>query len=147
MYKVLVHTNPDGTVGVTTFADGDSLGENHPDLKLLLEAAIQPPVYVDAADMPQDRLFRGAWKQDGRKCVECPLKSKEIAHQIRRAKREAEFAPYDELVSKQIPGQSESAEEARAGIRAKYDAVQVEMDACKSAAELRAVLQSLVASS
>lgn len=106
-------------------------------------------VVVDTKDMPgdnpdgYDKLFRGAFKYTGGKCVECPVKSKEIAHGYRRAAREAEFAPHDESIAKMIPGRADEAELARAAIRAKYDGVQAQLDACATPDELRAVLQGL----
>lgn len=106
-------------------------------------------VVVDTVDMPgdnpqgYDKLFRGAFKYADGKCVECPVKSKEIAHGYRRAAREAEFAPHDESIAKMIPGRADEAELARAAIRAKYDAVQVQLDACTTPDELRAVLMGV----
>lgn len=52
-------------------------------------------------------------------------KAKLIGHTIRRAKRAAAFAPYDELIAKQIPGSEAAAAEAtRAIIRTHYAEVQ-----------------------
>jgi hypothetical protein len=50
-------------------------------------------------------------------------KAKNIAHDIRRIKREEEFAPYDAVIMKQIPGNDATeAEAARQAIRDKYAA-------------------------
>ena len=56
-------------------------------------------------------------------------KAKVIAHEVRRAKRAEEFAPLDEVIMKQIPGNDATqAEAARQAIRDKYSALQVQMD-------------------
>lgn len=69
------------------------------------------------------------------------LKAKEIAHKYRRAKRELEFTPYDEVIMKQIPGvDKDAAEIARQAIRAKYDTIQVSIDACTDAAQLKQIM-------
>ena len=57
-------------------------------------------------------------------------KAKAIAHDMRRAAREAEFKPFDEVIAKQIPGASaQEAEAARQAIRAKYSQQQEAIDA------------------
>jgi hypothetical protein len=64
-------------------------------------------------------------------------KAKDIAHELRRAARAAEFAPHDELIARRIPGADDAAAEvARAGIRAKYAAVQAAVDAAADAPAL-----------
>ena len=67
-------------------------------------------------------------------------KAKAIAHDIRRAARAEEFKPYDEAIAKQIPGQMEGAEAARAAIRAKYAAMQTAIDAATTVEEIKAVI-------
>lgn len=68
-------------------------------------------------------------------------KAKAIAHEKRREAREKEFAPYDEIIAKQIPGLSaEQAETQRQLIRSKYAALQVQMDAAQTADALKALL-------
>ena len=80
---------------------------------------------VDAADIPSDRYFRGAWVANGA-AVEVDLdKAKEIGHDLRRQNRAEEFKPFDEVIAKQIPGvDAVAAEEARQAIRDKYALVQ-----------------------
>jgi len=52
-------------------------------------------------------------------------KAKTIAHELRRKQRSKEFAPYDEVISKQIPGNDYAdAEAKRQIIRDKYFQVQ-----------------------
>ena len=65
-------------------------------------------------------------------------KAKTVAHDIRRAARSVEFQPYDEAIAKQIPGQAEGAEAARATIRAKYATMQTAIDAASTVDEIKA---------
>lgn len=64
-------------------------------------------------------------------------KAKAIAHEIRRANRELEFAPYDEIVAKQIPGKVADAEQARERIRQRYANIQNLVDAASTIDELK----------
>ena len=68
-------------------------------------------------------------------------KAKAIAHDKRRVAREVEFQPYDEAIAKQIPGQVEGAEAARAAIRAKYATMQTAIDAAATVDEIKTVLE------
>lgn len=73
-------------------------------------------------------------------------KAKEITHGLRRAARAAEFAPHDEVIARRIPGADDAAAEAaRAGIRAKYAAVQVDVEASSSAEELTKIVEQFKA--
>lgn len=67
-------------------------------------------------------------------------KAKGIAHDIRRAARAEEFKPYDDAIAKQIPGQMEGAEAARAAIRAKYATMQTAIDAASTVDEIKAAM-------
>ena len=68
-------------------------------------------------------------------------KAKAIAHEVRRIKRAEEFAPLDEVIMKQIPGNDAAqAEAARQAIRDKYSALQVQMDAATTVDELKSLL-------
>lgn len=68
-------------------------------------------------------------------------KVKLIAHDIRRAKRDDEFAPYDAVIAKQIPGADfAAAEAARQIIRDKYATMQNEIDKSISPDEIKVVL-------
>ncbi len=64
-------------------------------------------------------------------------KAKAIGHDMRRAARAAEFAPYDDAIAKQIPGQMEGAEAARQAIREKYAAMQTAIDAAITPDEIK----------
>jgi hypothetical protein len=68
-------------------------------------------------------------------------KAKAIGHDMRRAARAEEFAPYDKIIAAQIPGQSATdAEASRAAIRAKYADMQTEIDAAGSTDEIKTAL-------
>jgi hypothetical protein len=68
-------------------------------------------------------------------------KAKEIAHNIRRNQRAEEFAPLDEVIMKQIPGNDlTSAESERQKIRDKYDEIQNAIDTAESPEELKDLL-------
>jgi hypothetical protein len=71
-------------------------------------------------------------------------KAKTIAHEMRRAKREEEFKPHDEVIMKQIPGaDADAAETARAAIRTKYETVQTDIDAAINEVELINVVENM----
>jgi hypothetical protein len=68
-------------------------------------------------------------------------KAKEIAHNLRREKREEEFAPLDAIIMKQIPGQSaDSVEQQRQAIRDKYAVMQNDINAAQAPQELKNIL-------
>jgi len=68
-------------------------------------------------------------------------KAKIIAHVKRREARAEEFKPYDEVIMKQIPGNSASeAEAARQVIRTKYATMQTEIDAAATVDEIKAAM-------
>lgn len=65
-------------------------------------------------------------------------KAKNIAHDIRRAKRSEEFAPLD--IQATIPSQAVAAEEARQAIRDKYATIQQQIDASTTPDEIKSAL-------
>jgi polyhydroxyalkanoate synthesis regulator phasin len=67
-------------------------------------------------------------------------KAKAIGHDMRRAARAEEFKPFDEAISKQIPGAVDGAETARQVIRDKYAAIQTSIDAAATPEEIKAAL-------
>ena len=70
-------------------------------------------------------------------------KAKLIAHKSRRAMRDVEFKPYDDIIAKQIPGKSATdAEAQRQLIRNKYAAMQTSIDASTTVDEIKAALAS-----
>jgi hypothetical protein len=96
-----------------------------------------PYEIVDAAEIPTDRTFRGAWVM-GDCCVEHDInRCKEIAHDRRRAARSNEFAPHDEIIAKQIPGaDAAAAEVARQEIRDRYADIQTAIEAAATVEQL-----------
>jgi D-serine deaminase-like pyridoxal phosphate-dependent protein len=69
-------------------------------------------------------------------------KAKSIAHERRRAKRELEFAPFDALIAKQIPGSyAQQAEVERQKIRNKYDEIQIAIDKAETPDQIKAALE------
>lgn len=68
-------------------------------------------------------------------------KAKNIGHVIRRQLRAAEFAPFDDLIVKQIPGTDVQAVEAqRQLVRDKYAAIQNEIDASTTPEQIKEAL-------
>jgi hypothetical protein len=65
-------------------------------------------------------------------------KAKAIAHDVRRAKRAAEFAPLD--IQATIPAQAAQAEAARQVIRDKYADMQTDIDAAATPQELKSII-------
>lgn len=69
-------------------------------------------------------------------------KAKLIAHDKRRAARAEEFAPYDEIIAKQIPGISATnAEAERAAIRQKYAQIQLEIDGAQTVDQIKTAMK------
>jgi hypothetical protein len=72
-------------------------------------------------------------------------KARLIAHDRRRAAREQDFAPFDNVIAKQIPGASAQAAEAeRQKIRDKYAAVQTAIDEAETPDAIKAALEGEV---
>ena len=102
-----------------------------------------PYEIVEATDIPSDRYFRDAWVIGMDGCVEHDLdQCRAIGHDKRRAARTEAFAPFDEIIAKQIPGaDAAEAEAARAEIRSKYANVQLAIDAAADPDEIKAALE------
>ena len=134
----IIYTNTDGTVAVIV-----PTGE----LPIEEVAAKDVPAglayeIVTADEVPSDRTFRGAWVL-GDHCIDHDLdKCKAIGHDKRRAARAEEFAPYDEVIMKQIPGvDAIAAEASRQVIRDKYAAVQDAVNAAKTPDAIKVALE------
>jgi len=103
---------------------------------------------VDAADLPgpgndsYDKTFRGAFRHSGNGKVHEDLDhAKLISHERRRARRDIEMAPHDEVIMKQLPGKSAvDAEAARQAIRNKHEKLQLDIDAAGSTDALKTLL-------
>jgi len=137
MNSRIIYSNPDGTVAVIIPTDEISIEE----VAAKDVPAGTPYEIVDAAEVPADRTFRGAWVMDDC-CIDLDIdKCREIGHQHRRAARAKEFAPHDELIAKQIPGaDAAAAEAARQEIRDRYVLVQEAIDAAEDPAAIKAAL-------
>lgn len=69
-------------------------------------------------------------------------KAKVVAHKIRRARREEEFAPFDALIAKQIPTfPVPDLEAKRWKIRQKYHEMQAAIDAAEDVEEVKSCLE------
>lgn len=69
-------------------------------------------------------------------------KAKDIAHDMRRSARSAEFAPLD--IKATIPSEAEAAEAERTLIREKYALIQDEIDAATDVATLKSALGDIL---
>jgi hypothetical protein len=76
-------------------------------------------------------------------CIEHDLdRCKTIGHDIRRTKRAEKFAPLDEVIAKQIPGNdAAAAEAARQVVRDKYADAQDAIDEAETPDEIKAALE------
>jgi hypothetical protein len=130
----IVYRNESGGVSVITPTGSVELA-----LKDVPEGV--PYEIVDAAEVPADRTFRGAWVM-GDCCIDHDLeRCREIGHDKRRVARAEEFKPHDELIAKQIPGaDAAAAEAARQEIRDRYALVQEAIDAAEDPAAIKAAL-------
>ena len=71
-------------------------------------------------------------------------KAKTISHDKRRDARAKEFAPLDEVIMKQIPGNDATVAEAtRQVIRDKYATIQTNIDAATTVDELKSIVDTL----
>jgi hypothetical protein len=71
-------------------------------------------------------------------------KAKIISHDKRRDARAKEFAPLDEVIMKQIPGNdATAAEAARQVIRDKYAAIQTNIDDATTVDQLKTIVDTL----
>lgn len=68
-------------------------------------------------------------------------KARVIVHDIRRAKRTAEFSPLD--IKATIPSEAAAAEAARQAVREKYAAIQTDIDAAPGIPELKLIVEQL----
>jgi hypothetical protein len=129
----IIYTNNEGGVSIITPTGELSIEEVA--AKDVPEGIPYEIVEDDA--IPSDRTFRNAWVL-GDCCIEHDLdKCKDIAHDKRRAKRAEEFAPYDDIIAKQIPGaDAVAAEAARQEIRDKYTEMQNNIDAATTVEQL-----------
>jgi len=134
--KVAVFNNADGGVSVVIPAQNTRMSEAE-----ILDRDAPGAVHVDVAALPVDRTFRRAWRLSGGAVVVDAAAALAMAHEMRRAKRDADFEPLDREAT--IPAKARGAETARQAIRDRYAKVQTDMDAAPDVAALRALVKSL----
>lgn len=101
--------------------------------------------FVTDQSLLPDYDFYGAWSVDiPSGAVSVSLQdAKLLAHKVRRAKRDEDFKPHDEAISKQIPGSdAQLSESSRASIRAADALIQVRIDQCETLAALKSEMKS-----
>jgi len=132
----IIFQNESGGVSVIIPAESVELA-----LKDVPEGVAYEIVEDDA--IPADRFFRNAWVANGA-AVDVDLnKAKDIGHDIRRTQREAEFAPFDEIIAKQIPGlDATEAEANRQAIREKYALIQDAIDIAEDPDTIKLALEA-----
>lgn len=108
-------------------------------LQQVIEKDVPTSDYVIVECIPVDRIFRGAWVINENIVIEDLEQSRQISHQIRRARRDAEFLPLDRLVT--VPSQQEYAEAQREIIRNKYNIMQEQIDNCITTQQLKEILE------
>ena len=138
--KRIIYTQDDGTAAIIIPAPGVTITQ-------LLTSVPEGYDYeiVDETDIPSDRTFRNAWEHDKseepQKIKHNMTKATKIAHDKRRAKRDLDFAPHDNIIAKQIPGQAlKQTEAARQAIRDKDAVVQQDIDNASTIDELKAIV-------
>ena len=93
--------------------------------------------YTTNDKLPEDIYYRNSWLFNPTKITIDIERMKELAHTIRRRKRDEEFEPFDEIIARQIPGaETEGAELKRLEIREKYIQIQTAIDNAASYSEL-----------
>ena len=133
----IIYSHIDGSVSVIIPSGEIPFEEVIKDVPVGLDYKI---VTID--EVPTDRTFRGAWVMGDRSIVHDIDKCKDIAHKRRRSERNAELAPLDEVIMKQIPGNDFIAVEAsRQVIRDKYAKIQEDIDLAKTPEEIKTALK------
>ena len=135
--KRIIYSTPEGGVAIVTPVEPLPIEE-------IAIKCVPPGIPFEIVEIdiiPTDRTFRNAWVM-GDCCINHNIdKCKEIGHTIRRTKRAEEFAPYDEVIAKQIPGKDAGkCEESRQIIRDKYAAIQDSIDAAETPDEIKSTL-------
>lgn len=138
--KNIVWQRPDGSICVTHVIIGFS-SDLYDTLRNRGDIPADWIIKGYDKEMPIDRLFRPAWAWDGFGIISNMSIAREIAHAKRRQKRDVDFAPYDRVISKQIPGDDQdAAESARQSIRVIDAAIQAEIDAVTTEQDLRLLM-------
>lgn len=99
----------------------------------------------DTNKIPTDRTFRDAWTLSNSHIVIDLDKAKLIAHSRRRIQRDLELKPFDEIISRRIPGINLVKIEAeRQRIRDKYFLLQENIDKASNVEEILRIINSPV---
>ena len=139
MSQVIIYRHDDGTVGmIKSFSKTKTLQQ------VADERFDDGDVYqfMDEAVLPS-AIFFDAWMYGPTITIDFD-KAKDVAHYQRRIARDMEMKPYDDIVSKQIPGEVEAAEAQRVLIRTKYATKQTEIDACTTVEQLQTIIEGMV---
>jgi hypothetical protein len=141
MAQKIVYETPDGGIAVV-----------HPTGEVEITELVSSVVpygtlyeIVEENAIPTDRLFRAAWKatnvgvaSTATEVYEDVIVAKSVAHEMRRARRRELFAPYDEIIMKQIPGDDAvAAEAARSIIREENVGIQSAIEEAVDTNEIR----------
>lgn len=141
MGKRIIYTKPDGGVAIIIPADCGLTVEQIAAKDVPAGAEFE---IVDVSEIPSDRTFRAAWEKGAAGVVINVEKAREVAHDARRAKRAAEFAPLDDAIAKQLPGVDiAEVEGQRNGVRVKYEKAQTDIDKAATVEEIKAVIGGL----
>ena len=143
MNERIVFTNPDGSCGVLIPTGEISIEKV---MAKDVPAGATNARQITIAELPADRLFRGAWDDSnpenfiGTNLV----KAQAIAHEMRRADRETKLTPLDKEVT--FAGTTSSRKTAinteRNSILSDNATVQTDIDAANDETALRTVLSA-----
>jgi len=139
MNQRIIYSTDDG--GVAVIVPAAECGLSIEEIAAKDVPAGKPYKIVSVAGIPSDRLFRNAWDMKTQKITVDIGKAKTIAHDIRRAKRAAEFSPLD--VKATIPHEAAAADASRQTIREKYATIQTQIDGATNVDELKQVVKAL----
>lgn len=132
----VIYSRADGGVSVIIPAPGVLLEDV---IKDVPEGAVS--AVVNASEIPDDRVFRDAWRLSNNKISHDILAAKDISHALRREARAKEFIPLD--VKATIPAEAAEAELLRQAVRDKYAVIQTSIDNASSIAALKTIIATL----
>lgn len=134
----IIYTRPEDG-GVSVIVPTNTIEECIKDVPVGVEYQI-----IEGSELPTHRTFRDSWVKNGKKIDTDLVKAREHVHKKRREAREKEFAPYDEVITKQIPNKSSAdAETERGNIRTKYATIQIQIDEAITERDLKDLYEEL----
>jgi len=134
--KRIIYTNEDGGVSIVVPSPQSNIAIEEIAAKDVPDGVSFE--IVDTATIPFERTFRNAWRKNGKAVQTDMPAAREIAHTIRRDKREAMFAPLD--IEATIPAKAIEAEAARQVIRDADSITQIEINDSSTEAKLLSAL-------